>query len=69
MSSDQLPPPPPPLPSPPSPHAAKITMAYIESIANRFASVEKSLSDDVQRLEDRLGQVVELMTSVSALQF
>ena len=68
MSSDQLPPPPPPLPSPPSPHAAKITMAYIESIANRFASVEKSLSDDVQRLEDRLGQVVELMTSVSALQ-
>lgn len=43
-------------------------MAYIESIANRFASVEKSLSDDVQRLEDRLGQVVELMTSVSALQ-
>lgn len=48
--------------------AAKVALAYIESLTTRFETAERHINDDIEAIEKRLGQLVELMKTVSTMQ-
>ena len=48
--------------------SAKVALAYIESLTARFENAEKHINDDIEAIEKRLNQLVDLMASVSTMQ-
>ena len=50
------------------PDSSKVALAYIESLTARFENAEKHINDDIEAIERRLNQLVDLMTSVSTMQ-
>ena len=48
--------------------SAKVALAYIESLTARFENAEKHINDDIETIEKRLNQLVDLMASVSTMQ-
>jgi chromosome segregation ATPase len=50
------------------PDSSKVALAYIESLTARFENAEKHINDDIEVIERRLNQLVDLMASVSTMQ-
>ena len=50
------------------PDSPKVALAYIESLTARFENAEKHINDDIEVIERRLNQLVDLMVSVSTMQ-
>ena len=48
--------------------SAKVALAYIESLTARFVYAERHINDDIEAIEKRLTQLVELMKTVSTMQ-
>jgi DNA repair exonuclease SbcCD ATPase subunit len=48
--------------------STKVALAYIESLTARFENTEKHINDDIEAIEKRLNQLVDLMASVSTMQ-
>lgn len=48
--------------------SAKVALAYIESLTARFENAERHINDDIEAIEKRLTQLVELMKTVSTMQ-
>jgi Mg2+ and Co2+ transporter CorA len=48
--------------------SASVAIAYIESLTARFENAEKHINDDIEAIEKRLQQLVELMKTVSTIQ-
>ena len=49
-------------------NSASVAIAYIESLTARFENAEKHINDDIEAIEKRLQQLVELMKTVSTIQ-
>ena len=47
---------------------ASVAIAYIESLTTRFENAERHINDDIEQIEKRLQQLVELMKTVSTIQ-
>ena len=47
---------------------ASVAIAYIESLTARFENAERHINDDIEQIERRLQQLVELMKTVSTIQ-
>ena len=50
------------------PDSSKVALTYIESLTARFENAEKHINDDIEAIERRLNQLVDLMASVSTMQ-
>ena len=48
--------------------SASVAIAYIQSLAERFEKAEKHIDNDIQQIENRLKQLVELVKTVSSIQ-
>ena len=48
--------------------SAKVALTYIESLTARFENAERHINDDIEAIEKRLTQLVELMKTVSTMQ-
>ena len=47
---------------------ASVAIAYIESLTARFENAERHINDDIEQIEKRFHQLVELMKTVSTIQ-
>ena len=48
--------------------SARVALAYIESLTSRFENAERHINDDINAIEKRLSQLVDLTANVSAIQ-
>ena len=47
---------------------AKVALTYIDSLTARFENAERHINEDIEQIERRLEQLMELMTTVSTIQ-